>query len=51
MDQWQGKNVSFIRSHDHDSGKNTNWDTSGLEGVSLKLVEGDRSARNWWRKV
>lgn len=52
VEQWQGKDVSFVRSKDGlDAEKNRNWDTSGLEGISLKLVEGDRSARNWWRKV
>ncbi|KAK6115543.1 hypothetical protein DH2020_007812 [Rehmannia glutinosa] len=52
VEQWQGKDVSFVRSKDHfDAEKNRKWDTSGLEGISLKLVEGDRSARNWWRKL
>ncbi|KAL9144745.1 hypothetical protein ABFS82_14G316100 [Erythranthe guttata] len=50
--QWQGKDASFVRSNDRtNEEKNINWDTSGLEGISLKLVEGDRSARNWWRKL
>ncbi|PIN06610.1 Phosphoglucan, water dikinase [Handroanthus impetiginosus] len=50
--QWQGKDVSFVRSKDHlDAEKKRNWDTSGLEGIALKLVEGDRNARNWWRKL
>lgn len=52
VEQWQGKDVAFVRSKDHfDAEKKRNWDTSGLEGIALKLVEGDRSARNWWRKV
>ncbi|KAL6504915.1 Phosphoglucan, water dikinase, chloroplastic [Orobanche hederae] len=52
VDQWQGKDVSFVRSKDHfDSENSRKWDTSGLEGISLKLVEGDRNARNWWRKL
>ncbi|KAI3460627.1 hypothetical protein Pfo_017290 [Paulownia fortunei] len=52
VEQWQGKDVSFVRSKDHlDAEKKRNWDTSGLEGISLKLVEGDRGARNWWRKL
>ncbi|XP_011074900.1 phosphoglucan, water dikinase, chloroplastic [Sesamum indicum] len=52
VEQWQGKDVAFVRSKDHfDAEKNRNWDTSGLEGIALKLVEGDRSARNWWRKL
>ncbi|KAH6785738.1 chloroplastidic phosphoglucan [Perilla frutescens var. hirtella] len=52
VEQWQGKNVSFHRSQDNlDAEKKIKWDTSGLEGTSLKLIEGDRSARNWWRKL
>ncbi|XP_047980854.1 phosphoglucan, water dikinase, chloroplastic [Salvia hispanica] len=52
VDQWQGKNVSFVRSKDNlDGEKKIRWETSGLEGISLKLVEGDRSGRNWWRKL
>ncbi|KAL0391697.1 UNVERIFIED_CONTAM: Phosphoglucan, water dikinase, chloroplastic [Sesamum radiatum] len=52
VEQWQGKDVAFVRSKDHfDAEKNRNWDTSGLEGIALKLVEGDRSGRNWWRKL
>ncbi|KAG7018463.1 Phosphoglucan, water dikinase, chloroplastic [Cucurbita argyrosperma subsp. argyrosperma] len=27
------------------------WDTSGLEGLALQLVEGDKNARNWRRKL
>ena len=50
--QWQGKDVSFMRSNDHRNREmERRWDTSGLEGLALKLVEGDRNARNWRRKV
>ncbi|KAL2503505.1 Phosphoglucan [Abeliophyllum distichum] len=41
VDQWQGKDVET----------KSNWDTSGLQGLALKLVKGDQSARNWWRKL
>ncbi|KZV40911.1 phosphoglucan, water dikinase, chloroplastic, partial [Dorcoceras hygrometricum] len=52
VEQWQGKDASFVRSKDHFNAEmKRNWDISGLEGVPLKLVEGDRSARNWWRKL
>lgn len=52
VEQWQGKAASFVRSNDQlDSEKNRKWDTSGLTGISLKLVEGDKNARNWWRKL
>lgn len=50
--EWQGKPVSFMRSNEHGNRETQiKWDTSGLEGLALKLVEGDRSARNWWRKL
>lgn len=52
VEQWQGKDVSFVRSKDQlDMEKERKWDTSGLEGIALKLVEGDKNARNWWQKV
>lgn len=52
VEQWQGKSISFVRSKEHlDMDKERKWDTSGLEGLALKLVEGDKSARNWWRKL
>ncbi|OWM70950.1 hypothetical protein CDL15_Pgr013131 [Punica granatum] len=51
VEQWQGKAASFMRSNEHgNKGSHIKWDTSGLEGLALKLVEGDRSGRNWWRK-
>ncbi|XP_062164636.1 phosphoglucan, water dikinase, chloroplastic isoform X2 [Alnus glutinosa] len=50
--QWQGKAISFMRSNEHRNRETEiKWDTSGLEGLALKLVESDRSARNWWRKL
>ncbi|XP_052189149.1 phosphoglucan, water dikinase, chloroplastic isoform X2 [Diospyros lotus] len=52
VEQWQGKDVSFMRSNEHHSREaERRWDTSGLEGRALELVEGDRNARNWWRKL
>lgn len=50
--QWKGNDISFMRSNEHRNRETERkWDTSGLEGLALKLVEGDRNARNWWRKV
>lgn len=50
--QWQGKSASFMRTNEHrDRETERKWDTSGLQGLSQKLVEGDQKARNWWRKV
>ncbi|KAM3357251.1 phosphoglucan, water dikinase, chloroplastic [Capsicum galapagoense] len=52
VEQWQGRSASFVRSKDQlDLEKSRKWDTSGLTGISLKLVEGDKDARNWWRKL
>lgn len=52
VEQWQGSSVSFMRSNEHRNRETERrWDTSGLEGLALKLVEGDEKARNWWRKV
>lgn len=50
--QWQGKAASFMQSNEHRNRESERkWDTTGLEGVALKLVEDDQKARNWWRKV
>lgn len=52
VEQWQGKAISFVHSKEQlDMEKVRKWETSGLEGVALKLVEGDKNARNWWQKV
>ncbi|KAE8708781.1 Phosphoglucan [Hibiscus syriacus] len=49
--QWQGRDASFMRSNEHHNRElERRWDTTGLEGLALKLVEGDKNARNWWRK-
>ncbi|GJS18940.1 phosphoglucan, water dikinase, chloroplastic [Tanacetum coccineum] len=49
---WQGKEASFMKSNEHGGReRQRHWDTSGLEGVALKLVEGDKSAKNWWKKL
>lgn len=52
VEQWQGKAASFMRSNEHHNRESDRrWDTSGLEGLALKLVQDDQNARNWWRKV
>ncbi|CAM8918101.1 unnamed protein product [Rhodiola kirilowii] len=52
VEQWQGRNASFMQSNEHGSRETQRrWDLSGLEGVALKLVEGDQHGRNWWRKL
>jgi phosphoglucan,water dikinase len=51
VQEWQGRNISFMRSNEHNREKKGKWDVSGLEGSALYLVDGDRTASNWWRKV
>ncbi|XP_048496016.1 phosphoglucan, water dikinase, chloroplastic isoform X2 [Beta vulgaris subsp. vulgaris] len=52
VEQWQGKAASFMRSNEHHNRESDRrWDTSGLEGLALKLVQDDQNARNWWRKL
>ncbi|GMH08067.1 hypothetical protein Nepgr_009907 [Nepenthes gracilis] len=52
VEQWQGTPVSFKRSNEHRNRETERkLDTSGLEGLALKLVQGDQNARNWWRKL
>ncbi|KAJ8449699.1 hypothetical protein Cgig2_001355 [Carnegiea gigantea] len=52
VEQWQGRGAAFMRSNEHRNRESERkWDTSGLEGMALKLVQGDQNARNWWRKL
>ncbi|CAO2041269.1 unnamed protein product [Urochloa humidicola] len=50
--QWQGSGTVFMRSNEHgNKDSERKWDTTGLDAVPLKLVEGDKVSRNWWRKL
>ncbi|KAJ4887966.1 hypothetical protein Rs2_27714 [Raphanus sativus] len=50
--EWRGKEASFMSSNEHGSREvGRSWDATGLEGPGLKMVEGDRNSRNWWRKL
>ncbi|KAH9572132.1 hypothetical protein CY35_02G130500 [Sphagnum magellanicum] len=51
VEGWQGREVSFMRSNDHAHEKAGKWDTSGLDGAALHLVQEDQKASNWWRKL
>ncbi|XP_071742670.1 phosphoglucan, water dikinase, chloroplastic isoform X2 [Rutidosis leptorrhynchoides] len=52
VEKWQGKGTSFMKSNEHGSReRQRQWDTSGLDGVALKLVEGDQRGKNWWKKL
>ncbi|CAI8601623.1 unnamed protein product [Vicia faba] len=49
---WQGKSISFMQSNQHHTNQpQTTWDTSALQGLPLYFVQGDQTARNWWRKL
>ncbi|XP_020196145.1 phosphoglucan, water dikinase, chloroplastic [Aegilops tauschii subsp. strangulata] len=50
--QWQGSEAVFMRSNEHgNKSSDRMWDTAGLGGMALKLVEGDKSSKNWWQKL
>ena len=44
INSWQGKGVSFMQSNEHKRDRSGQWDTSGLEGAALALVEGDQKS-------
>lgn len=48
---WQGREAKFMRSNEHSHERRGKWSTEGLQGAALRLVEGDKSAGNWWRKL
>lgn len=53
----EAASTSFVQDWQGGSGRSgssngqVKWDTSGLVGPALQLVEGDKSASNWWRKL
>lgn len=49
--QWIGKDVVFMRSNQHSSEREGIWNTEGLEGPALHLVQGDESAGSWLGKL
>jgi hypothetical protein len=42
--RWAGREVVFMQSNDHSSERWGVWETAGLEGAALQLVEGDKDA-------
>lgn len=48
---WQGNEINFMKSNQHKRERNGVWKTEGLSGPILQIVEGDKGAGNWWRKV
>ena len=41
---WLGKDVEFMTENRHTREREGQWDTAGLEGMGLKVVEGDKEA-------
>ena len=42
--QWQGRSTQFMRSNEHNRERAGTWNTEGLEGPALDLVEGDEES-------
>ncbi|KAL4513385.1 hypothetical protein Ndes2437B_g00596 [Nannochloris sp. 'desiccata'] len=49
--QWSGRETVFMQKNDHSGERSGIWNTSGLDGIALKLVEGDRDAPSWLNKL
>mmetsp|Transcript_26383 Transcript_26383/g.66311 ORF Transcript_26383/g.66311 Transcript_26383/m.66311 type:complete len:950 (-) Transcript_26383:1236-4085(-) len=50
-EQWAGKQVNFMRSNQHSGDRSGTWDTEGLEGAALTIVEGDSKSPSWLQKL
>lgn len=42
--RWQGRGTRFMRSNDHSRERAGVWDTQGLAGPALALVQGDEKS-------
>lgn len=51
LEQWSGDETVFMQSNEHPRERQGKWDTDGLSGASLRLVQGDRDASNWLKKL
>ena len=52
--RWKGKDVSFMRSNQHSKDRQGVWDSSGLKGAALTIVEGDEKGakyRSCWAEL
>uniref|UniRef100_A0A061RNS8 Phosphoglucan, water dikinase n=2 Tax=Tetraselmis sp. GSL018 TaxID=582737 RepID=A0A061RNS8_9CHLO len=50
-EQWAGAQVQFMTENRHSRERSGKWDTAGLEGAALALVQGDRKAASWLQKL
>ena len=51
LEQWSGNDIVFMQSNEHPREREGEWNTDGLDGVALKLVQGDWVAGNWLGKL
>lgn len=51
LEQWSGDSTVFMQSNEHPRERQGQWETSGLDGTALKLVQGDERAGNWLSKL
>ncbi len=51
LEQWSGEDIVFMQSNEHPRERQGTWDTEGLSGASLRLVQGDQEASNWLKKL
>ena len=51
LEQWSGNDTVFMQSNEHPRERQGQWKTDGLDGVALKIVQGDREAGNWLSKL
>lgn len=42
--QWQGADVEFMQSNNHSKERQGVWDTAGLQGAALHIVQADEKA-------
>ena len=49
--RWTGRETVFMRSNEHSGERDGVWNTEGLTGAALKLVEGDSKAPSWLKKL
>ena len=49
--QWSGDEIVFMQSNEHPRERQGQWNTDGLEGSALRLVQGDQYASNWLKKL
>lgn len=48
---WQGRETVFMQSNEHSRDRQGVWNTHGLQGALLSVVEGDRDNGSWLGKL